>query len=96
MYFYPDRGVVASLKLCFVSVLCVSFEFVNHDGHRGNTVQALNQWQHPVALIEALDMLHQAMHPTSYRRIYIAIEVASDSPAFFVVLNSLFPTTIAK
>jgi hypothetical protein len=50
---------------------------------------------HPVASTEALDVLHWAMHPASYRRIRMAIEIASDSPAFFVVADSLLPT-IAK
>jgi hypothetical protein len=45
---------------CFVSVLCVSFEHDDHRGYQGNTAQALNQWRHPVASSEALDVLHQA------------------------------------
>jgi hypothetical protein len=49
--------------LCFVSVLCVSFKLVNHGGRQGNMAQALNQWRHPVASREALDVLHQAMPP---------------------------------
>jgi hypothetical protein len=61
-----------------------------HDGHRGNTAQALAQWQHPVASSEALDVLHWAMHPASHRRIRMVIEVASDLTAFFVVANYLF------
>jgi hypothetical protein len=32
--------IVACKKLCFVSVLCVSFKFVDHGGRRGNTAQA--------------------------------------------------------
>jgi hypothetical protein len=82
--------------LCFVSVLCVLFEFFDHGGHRGNTVQALAQWRHPVASSEALDMLHQTMCPASYCYIAMAIEIAIDSPAFFVAVDSLSPTTIAK
>jgi hypothetical protein len=76
--------------------LCVSFKFVVHGGCRGNTVQALDQWRHPVALREALDVLHRAMRPTSYCCIVMAIETASDSPAFFVVVDSLPLATIAK
>jgi hypothetical protein len=49
--------------LYFVSVLCVFNEFVDHGSRRGNTVQALTQWWHPVALSEALDVLHWAMCP---------------------------------
>jgi hypothetical protein len=79
-------------------VICVvSFEFVNHGGHRGNWVQALNRWRHPVApRSEALDMLHWVMRPASYRRMRMAIKIASNLPAFFVVADSLLTTTIAK
>jgi hypothetical protein len=76
--------------------LCVSFEFVNHGGRRGNRAQALDQWRHLVASSEALDVLHRAMLPASYRRIRMAIEITSDLPAFFVVIYLLLPTTIAK
>ena len=54
--------------------------------------QALARWRHPVAPSEALDVLYRAMRPASYRRIDMAIEIASDSPAFFVVADSLLPT----
>jgi len=75
----------------FVSVLCVSLEFVDHGGRRGNTAQALNQWRHPVASSEALDVLHQAIHPSLYCLIHMATKIASDSPAFFIIiLNYLF------
>jgi hypothetical protein len=76
--------------------LYVSFEFVDHSGRQGNTAQALNWWRHPVALSEALDVLHQAMRSASYRCIAMAIKIASNLPAFFVVVNSLSATTIAK
>jgi hypothetical protein len=33
--------------------LCVLFEFVDHGGCRGNTVQALAQWRHQVADLPA-------------------------------------------
>jgi len=82
--------------LCFVSVKCCFNEFVDHDGCRGDTAQALTRWRHPVAPSEALDVLYWAMRPASYRRIRMAIEIASDSPAFFVVANLLLPITIAK
>jgi hypothetical protein len=49
-----------------------------------------------VAPSEALDVLYWAMHPASYRRIRMAIKIASDSPAFFDVADSLLPTNIAK
>jgi hypothetical protein len=45
---------------------------------------------------EALDVLHWAMRPVLYRLIRMAIEIASDMPEFFVVIDFLSPTTIAK
>jgi hypothetical protein len=76
--------------------LCVLFEFFNHGGHQGDTAQALARWRHPVASSEALDMLYRAMRPASYRCIAMAIEIAIDLPAFFVAVDSLSPTSIAK
>ena len=81
--------------MCFVSVLCVLFKFVDRGSRWGDTAQALARWQHPVAPSEALDVLYRAMRPASYRRIRMAIVIASDSPAFFVVADSLLPTNIA-
>jgi hypothetical protein len=49
-----------------------------------------------VASSEALDVLYRAMRPESYRCIVMAIEIAIDSPAFFVAVDSFSPTTIAK
>ncbi len=80
----------------FDSVLCCFNKFVNHGGRRGDRAQALTPWWHPVALSEALDVLHRAMHPALYSPIRMAIEVASNLPAFFVVVDLLSPTTIAK
>ncbi len=37
----------------------------------------LARWQHPVASCKALDLLHQAMHAVTYRRIATAIKTAS-------------------
>ena len=59
-------------------------------------MQSLHRWRHPVASREALDVLHWVMRPTSYRCIAMAIEIATDLPAFFVVVDSLSPATIAK
>jgi hypothetical protein len=81
--------------LCFISVLRVLFEFVDHGGHQGDTAQALARWRHPLALSEALDVLHQAMRPASYRCITMAIEIVVDLPAFFVSSISLLATTIS-
>jgi hypothetical protein len=76
--------------------LCVLFEFFDHGGRQGDTAQALARWRHPVASNEALDMLYRAMRPALYRCIAMAIEIAIDLPAFFVAVDSLSPTTIAK
>jgi hypothetical protein len=69
--------------------LCVSFDFVvHHGGHTVDTVQAINRWQHPVALSEALDVLYRAMRPAPYRCIAMMVtEIASDVP-----LNILLPS----
>jgi hypothetical protein len=75
--------------LCFLSVLCVLFEFINHGSHRGNTVQALARWRHPVAPSEALYVLYRVMRPASYYHIPMANEIASNLPVFFVVADSL-------
>jgi hypothetical protein len=37
----------------------------------------LARWQRPVASSEALDLLHWAMHTVTYRRIAMAIKMAS-------------------
>jgi hypothetical protein len=65
--------------------LCVLFEFVDHGGHWGDTAQALARWRHPVASSKALDVLHRAMCPASYRCIAMAIEIVVNLPAFFVI-----------
>jgi len=75
--------------------LCDLFEFADHGGRRGDTAQALARWRHPVASSEALDVLHWAMRPTSYRCIAMAIEIVVDLPAFFVSSISLLATTIS-
>jgi hypothetical protein len=43
-----------------------------------------------------VDVLYQEMRSASYRHIRMAIEIASNSPAFFVVADLLLPVTIAK
>jgi hypothetical protein len=63
------------------------FKIVDHGGRRGNTAWALAQWRHLVALHEATDVLHQAMHPASHRRIRMAIEIASVCCVFFVAIG---------
>jgi hypothetical protein len=59
-------------------------------------MRALDQWRHPVASSEALDVLYRLMHPASYHCIAMAIEIAIESPAVFVAVDSFSPTTIAK
>jgi hypothetical protein len=77
--------------------LCVSFKFVDHGGCRVNTAQALDQWRHPVASSESLDVLHRAMRSASYhRRIRMATKIASKSLTFVVVVDLLLPKIIAK
>jgi hypothetical protein len=70
--------------------LCVFNQFIDYDNQRGNTAQALAQWQHPVASHEALDVLHWARCPALHCRICMVIEVASNLPAFFVIADYLF------
>jgi hypothetical protein len=76
--------------------LCCFNKFVDHGGRRGDTAEALSQWRHSVASSEALDVLYQAMRPTSYRCIAMEIEIASDLPSFLSSPISLSPTTVAK
>jgi hypothetical protein len=76
--------------LCFGKVFFVSFEMVNHGGRRGNTACALAQWRHLVALHEAKDVLHQAMHIAQYPPGGMVIEIVVDLATFFVILNSMF------
>ncbi len=64
-------------------------EFVNHSGHWGNVVQSLAQWRHPVASSEALDVLHRAMDPASYRLIRMTKKIARELHVFFVIVDSL-------
>ncbi len=42
----------------------------------------LAQWQRPVASSDALDLLHRAMCAVTYRRITMAIEMASFTGVF--------------
>jgi hypothetical protein len=56
-------------------------------GRRGNAVQALPRWQHPVASSKAWDVLNWAMRTALYRPIRMAIGIVSNLPAFFVVVD---------
>ena len=42
------------------------------------------------------DVLHRALCPALYCCICMAIEIASESPTFSVVVNSLLHTTMVK
>jgi hypothetical protein len=77
-------------------VLGVSFKLDDHGSCRGDTAQALNRWQHPVASSEALDVLHQAICPALYRCIAMTINIASNLPTFFVVVYLLLAVTLAE
>ena len=76
-------------KSCVLLVLCIFNKFIDHGGHRGNMAQALARWWHPVATSVALDVLHRAMSVSaaSYHRTRMAIEIASNLPAFLVLVN---------
>ena len=67
-----------------------------HSPNGGIQWLRVKPWMCSVASSEALDVLHQSIHPGSYRCIRMAIKIASDLPAFFVIANSLLPTNIAK
>jgi hypothetical protein len=54
------------------------FKIIDYGGRQGNTAWALAQWQHLVALHEAMDALHWAMCPASHRRIRMATKIASN------------------
>jgi hypothetical protein len=78
--------------------LCCFNEFIHHGGRQGDMEQALARWLHPVASSEApdVDVIHREMRPASYHLTHMAIKIASDLPAFFVVVDSLLPTKIVK
>jgi hypothetical protein len=56
-------------------------------GCQGNMAQALTQYRHPVASSEALDVCYRVMCPTLYRRIRMAVKIASNLPLFFVIVD---------
>jgi hypothetical protein len=67
-------------------VCCVS-AIDDHGSRRADTVPALARWQRPVALHEALVVLHRAMCAASHQRIRVAIETASEPRVFFIMDN---------
>jgi hypothetical protein len=77
-------------KSCVLLVFLWLIQIVDHGGRRGNTARALARWQHLVAsLHEAMDALHRAMRIAPYRPGSMAIEIVVDSPAFFVIVDSI-------
>jgi hypothetical protein len=62
-------------------VFCV-FDFNDHGGCQGNLVQALAQWQHPVASSKVLDLPYQVMQSALHPHIHMTIEMASNPRAF--------------
>ena len=72
-----------------------STKFVEHGGRRGNVMQALTRWRHPLTLSEDQDVLHRMMRPASHRPIPVAIEIASNSPAFFIVVDLMFAHNVS-
>ena len=72
-----------------------STKIVNQGGRHGNAMQALTQWQHPLASSEALVVLHWAMRPALHRCIRMVVEIVVKLPAFFVASISLLATTIS-
>jgi len=70
-----------------------STKIFDHGGRRSNTAHALVQWRHPVPVAstsdsEAWDVLHEAMHPASYRCIRsMVIKIASKVGVFFCIVD---------
>jgi hypothetical protein len=77
---------LASNNLCFVSVFFL-FKIDDLGGRRGDTAQALPQWQHPVSSSEALDVVHWVMCSVSYRRIRMVIKIASKVCILFCIID---------
>jgi hypothetical protein len=65
--------------LCFVGVFVIAVKIVYHGCRRGDTVQALAQWWHPVASSEALD--------SWYHHICMMMKIANDLLALFVLID---------
>jgi hypothetical protein len=74
--------------MCFVSVFFL-FEIVDHGGRQGNTVRALAQWRHLVALHESMDVLHRAMRIAPYCPGGMVINIVVNLPAIFVIVDSV-------
>ena len=80
---YAPAFTVAKSSYCWCFVC---FQQIRQPWRQlGHTAQALAQWWHPVASIEALDVL--APHCALYRHTRMMIKTTSDSPAFFVIVH---------
>jgi hypothetical protein len=59
----------------------------DHHGIRwGDTGRIIAQWWRPVAYRVALDLPHWTMRSATYHLIRMAIEMASEAAAFFLLL----------
>jgi len=61
-------------------------EIEDHGVRWGDTGRILARWRHPVASWVALALPHWAMRSAPYHLIRMAIEMASKSAAFFLLL----------
>jgi hypothetical protein len=68
----------------------------DHGVRWGDTGQILARWRRPVASRVALDLPYWVMRSAPYRLIRMAIEMASESAAFFSVVDYLSCITVAK
>jgi hypothetical protein len=77
--------------------LCCFNKFVDYDSRWGDAAQALAQNDGIQRLLVKPWMCSIGRcNPALYRRIPKAIEIASNLPEFFVAVDSLSPTNIAK
>jgi hypothetical protein len=70
--------------------------FTQKSMQKSMTMAILAQWRHPEASRLALDLPYWAMRSAPYLLIRMAIEMASESAAFFSVLDYLSCITVAK
>jgi hypothetical protein len=70
-------------------------EIDDHGVCWGDTGRILTRWRHPVASRVALDLPYWAMRSAPYRLIRMVIEMASESAAFFSVVDYLLCITVA-
>ncbi len=73
--------------ILFLLVFCVFQQNCDHGGRQSNTAQTLAQWRHPVISSEALDVLHRAMRPSLHQCISMVINITSNFPASFCIID---------